>query len=123
MINELIFIFHCLIIASSSLFALFLGSYGLVAFICIQCILANLFVIKQITLFGYTATCSDAFTVGATLGLNLLQEYFGKNITKKTIWINFFWQSINCAEKFQQWESRRMARPRNVSPINSPNGA
>jgi len=90
LVNELIFIFHCLIIASSSLFALFLGSYGLVAFICIQCILANLFVIKQITLFGYTATCSDAFTVGATLGLNLLQEYFGKEITKKAIVINFF---------------------------------
>src|SRR5205085_8602177 len=56
----------------------------------IQCILANLFVIKQITLFGFTATCADAFTVGATLGLNLLQEYFGKDITKKAIWVNFF---------------------------------
>src|SRR5260221_7331369 len=52
--------------------------------------LANLFVIKQITLLGLIATSSDAFTIGATLGLNLLQEYFGKSITKKTIWINFF---------------------------------
>lgn len=88
--NELIFILHTLIIAAFSLGALALGRSALVAFVCAQCILANLFVVKQITLFGLTATCADAFTVGATIGLNLLQEYFGKEIAKKTIWINFF---------------------------------
>lgn len=88
--NELIFIFHSIIIALFALGSLLLGSSALVAFVCIQCILANLFVIKTTTLFGFTATCSDAFTVGATIGLNLLQEYFGKEITKKTIIINFF---------------------------------
>jgi len=90
MTNELIFIVHCLIVASSSLIALFLGPCALVAFICTQCILANLFVLKQISLCGFTATCADAFTVGATLGLNILQEYFGKEITKKAIAVNFF---------------------------------
>lgn len=88
--NELIFIFHTIIIAAFSLGSLALGKSALVAFVCTQCILANLFVIKQITLFGLTATCADAFTVGATIGLNLLQEYFGKAIAKKAIWINFF---------------------------------
>lgn len=88
--NELIFILHTIIIAAFALGSLALGRSALVAFICIQCILANIFVTKQITLFGLTATCADAFTVGATIGLNLLQEYFGKEITKKTIWINFF---------------------------------
>lgn len=88
--NELIFLIHTLIIAAFALGSLALGPTALVAFVCIQCILANLFVIKQITLFGLTATCADAFTVGATIGLNLLQEYFGKNIAKRTIWINFF---------------------------------
>lgn len=88
--NELFFIIHTLVIASFALGSLALGSSALVAFVCIQCILGNLFVIKQITLFGLTATSSDAFTIGATLGLNLLQEYFGKEIAKRTIWINFF---------------------------------
>jgi len=88
--NELIFIFHTIIIAAFALGSLAFGRSALVAFVCTCCILANLFVIKQITLFGLTATCADAFTVGATIGLNLLQEYFGKEITKKTIWINFF---------------------------------
>jgi queuosine precursor transporter len=88
--NELIFAIHTCIVAIFALGSLAFGSCALVAFICIQCILANLFVVKQTTLFGLTATCSDAFTVGATIGLNLLQEYFGKEIAKKAIWINFF---------------------------------
>jgi uncharacterized integral membrane protein (TIGR00697 family) len=88
--NELLFIAHTLVIATFALGSLALGRSALVAFVCTQCILANLFVVKQITLFGLTATCADAFTVGATIGLNLLQEYFGKDIAKKTIWINFF---------------------------------
>jgi len=88
--NEFIFIIHTITIALFALGALILGRHALVAFVVICCCLANLFVIKQITLFGLTATCADAFTVGATIGLNLLQEYFGKKIAKKTIWINFF---------------------------------
>jgi len=87
--NELIFIFHTIVIALFALGSLALGQGALVAFVCSCCVLANLFVVKQITLFGLTATCADAFTVGATIGLNLLQEYFGKEIAKRTIWINF----------------------------------
>ena len=88
--NELLFIFHTIIISISALIALYLGQAALVAFVCLQCVLANLFVVKQITLFGFSATCADAFTIGAVLGLNLLQEYFGRTITRTCIWINFF---------------------------------
>src|SRR5581483_10844468 len=90
MLNEILFFAHCIIVATSALVALLFGAHALVAYICMQCILANLFVIKQISFFGFYATCSDAFTIGATLGLNLLQEYYGKEITKKAIYINFF---------------------------------
>jgi len=89
MINELLFLVHIIIISCFALGALKLGKEALIAFICMQCILANLFVIKQTTLFGFTATCSDAFTVGAVFGLNLLQEYFGKSMAKLAIWISF----------------------------------
>jgi uncharacterized integral membrane protein (TIGR00697 family) len=88
MINELIFLFHTAIISLSSLIFFHLGSAALVTFICVQCLLANLFVLKQITLGGLFATASDAYTIGATLGLNLLQEYWGKEITRRAIYIN-----------------------------------
>jgi uncharacterized integral membrane protein (TIGR00697 family) len=89
MMNELIFILHSIIIALCSLIALYGGSGALIAYVSIQCILANIMVLKQVTLFGLSATCADPFTIGATLGLNLLQEYYGRAITKKTIAINF----------------------------------
>lgn len=88
--NELIFLIHATLIGLAALGALALGRSALVAFVVVQCILANLFVLKQTTLFGFNATCADAFTIGATIGLNMLQEYFGKAITRKTIWLNFF---------------------------------
>jgi uncharacterized integral membrane protein (TIGR00697 family) len=90
MTNELIFAAQATLIALSTLIALRLGKEALIAFICVQCILANLFVIKQTTLCGLTATCADAFSIGAVLGLNLLQEYWGKETAKKTIALSFF---------------------------------
>ncbi len=87
--NEFIFIFHALIVCTSTLGSLFLGRDALVSFICLQGVLANLFVIKQMTIFGLDGVCSDVFIVGSLFGLNLLQEFYGKSIAKKTIIINF----------------------------------
>ena len=89
MINELIFIGYIGIVSISALLALRLGKEALVALICVQWVLANLFVTKQITLMGLNATSSDALAVGATLCLNLVQEYFGKELAQKTILIGF----------------------------------
>lgn len=65
------------------------GSQALVSFLCIQAIIANLFVIKQITLFGLNATASDVYIVGSVLSLNMIQEYHGKELARKAIWISF----------------------------------
>jgi uncharacterized integral membrane protein (TIGR00697 family) len=88
-INELIFVAQSIIMGLAVLGALRLGKEALVTFVCLACVLANLFVLKQVQLFGFNATCADAFAIGATLGLNVLQEYFGQAITRKTILINF----------------------------------
>lgn len=88
--NELIFLVQSCAISLTALGSLYLGKEALVSFVCLSCILANFFILKQTTLFGLSATCTDAFTIGATLGLNLLQEYYGQAITRKTVYINFF---------------------------------
>lgn len=56
----------------------------------IQALIANLFVLKQITLFGLDVTASDAFAIGSLLGLNFLQEYFGQEEANKATKICFF---------------------------------
>ena len=87
--NEFLFFTHILLVVGFSLGALRLGQTALTALIVLQAILANLFVVKQMSLLGFTVTCSDVFAVGGILGLNLLQEYFGKEAALKAVKISF----------------------------------
>ncbi len=87
--NLLLFFLQSSVIASASLVALKLGKEALVALASLLCILSNLFILKQITLCGLHVTAADSFTIGSILCIHLLQEYFGKEIAKKAIWICF----------------------------------
>lgn len=87
--NELLFLAAIILVSSAALAALKFGKEALITLIGVQWVLANLFVTKQITLFGFEATASDALAVGATLCLNLVQEYFGKKYARKAIAIGF----------------------------------
>lgn len=90
MMNELVFLIYTLLVSGAALGALLLGKEALVSLIVLNCVLANLFVTKQIILFSLNATASDALAVGATIGLNLLQEFFGRELALKAVWISFF---------------------------------
>lgn len=87
--NEIIFLIHLLCIGVATLTSIHFGLPGLVSFLCAQAILANLFVIKQISLLGLNATASDVYIVGSVLTLNLIQEFYGKAEARKAIWISF----------------------------------
>lgn len=88
--NELIFFLQILVIVGFSLGAFRLGKEALIAWVTIQALIANLFVLKQITLFGLEVTASDAFVIGSLLGLNFLQEYFSREEAYKATKICFF---------------------------------
>jgi len=87
--NEILFFFHVISVVFFLFLAFRLGKEALFSFICLQGIFANLFVIKQMSLFGLEVTCSDVFAVGGMLGLNLLQEFYGRSVAKKAIWSSF----------------------------------
>ena len=88
--NEALFLLQTLLIVGFALGALKLGREALIAWVAIQALIANLFVLKQITLLGLDVTASDAFVIGSLLGLNFLQEYFSKEEANKATWICFF---------------------------------
>jgi queuosine precursor transporter len=67
-----------------------MGKAMLTVWVALQAVLANLFVIKQITFFQFHVTCSDVFAIGSLFGLNLLREYFGKEAAVKALWACFF---------------------------------
>jgi len=87
--NELIFLFHVIGIVSSLLIAMRWGKSALISLTALFAVVANIFVMKQITLFSLHVTASDALAVGSVLGIGLLQEYFGDKTAKKAISISF----------------------------------
>lgn len=88
--NELIFLLYVFLVAAATLIAARHSREALVALICLQAVLMNLFVAKEIMLCGFVATASDALGVAAALGLNLLQEFYGGAIARKAVWLSFF---------------------------------
>jgi uncharacterized integral membrane protein (TIGR00697 family) len=65
------------------------GQVAIAAFVILEAVLANLFVLKQISLFTLSVTASDSFIIGSMLGLALYQELFGKEESKKLALITF----------------------------------
>ena len=88
--NELLFLSQILVIVGFALGALKLGKGALISWVTVNALIANIFVLKQITLLGFQVTASDAFMIGSLLGLNFLQEYFGQEEAKKATWVCFF---------------------------------
>jgi queuosine precursor transporter len=87
--NSIIFCAQLIVIGATTLLVQRSGAAALTASLCVQAVLANLFVLKQIELLHLNATASDVYMIGCVLTLNLLQEYYGKQIARKTIWTSF----------------------------------
>jgi queuosine precursor transporter len=86
--NEFLFLFHSFVAVTFVVISLRMGKSALLALTALQGVLANLFVVKQISLFGFAVTCSDVYAVSGILSLNLIQEYFGKEIAKQAVRIS-----------------------------------
>ncbi|MFY7842880.1 MAG: queuosine precursor transporter [Rhabdochlamydiaceae bacterium] len=88
--NILIFFCHVLLVVLSGWGALRLGKSTLVAWVSLQAVMANLFVVKQMNMLSYQVTCGDVFIIGSMLGVNFLQEFFDKKEAKKATKTCFF---------------------------------
>lgn len=93
-LNEFLFIFHLLAVATVVMIALRMGKEALMALMGVYVIIMNLFVTKQIGILGYSITATDSFTVGTGLILNLLQEYWSKEEAIKATKLSFFLAAI-----------------------------
>jgi uncharacterized integral membrane protein (TIGR00697 family) len=89
-VNEFLFFAHVLLVVGFVFAAARLSKNSLIALIALQGVLANLFVVKQMSLFGFSVTCSDVFSIGSILALNLLQEYYGRDAAQGAVKISLF---------------------------------
>ena len=74
-----------LVIIFLTLGALRLGTEWISSLILLQVLFVNIFVLKQIDLFGLSVTTCDAYSVGITFGLNLLQDRHGRAASQAVI--------------------------------------
>ncbi len=87
--NEFLFFLDVFITMGCLLLCVKKGKESMTAFIVLCTVLANLFVPKQIVLFGMNVTSSDFLAVGVILGMNLLQEFYGKESAKRALNFSF----------------------------------
>ena len=88
--NEFLFFAHILITLCFLFLSLRIGKETLRVFVSVSWLLANIFVTKQILLFGFECTASDVYVIGAMIGTSMIQEFFGKKEALSTLWTSFF---------------------------------
>ncbi len=66
------------------------GKWGLIMWIPISVIVANIQVIQTVKLFGLAATLGNIVYATSFLVTDILSENYGKQEAKKAIWIGFF---------------------------------
>ncbi len=66
------------------------GKWGLIMWIPISVIVANIQVIQTVELFGLVATLGNIVYASSFLVTDILSENYGKEEAKKAVWIGFF---------------------------------
>ncbi len=90
MSNELLFILQTLASLAIALFAFRMGRKWLMALVTLNIVLMNIFVIKQVDLFGMAATGGNVLYACIFLCTDLLSEHYGKKQAFKAVQIGFF---------------------------------
>lgn len=89
--NEILWFIMLILDFSLILFAYrFWGKSGLYIWIVISTIIANIQVLKSVVIFGMPLTLGNIVYASSFLVTDILSENYGKNESKKTIYIGFF---------------------------------
>ena len=88
--NEILYLLQTVVGLAFTLIAFRLGKHWLYGYIAVCIILANIFVTKEITLFGLTATGGNVVYGAIFLTTDILAEHYGKRAARRAVFIGFF---------------------------------
>lgn len=88
--NEILFIFQTFVILAATLIAFRMGKQYLIGWVAASIVLANIFVTKQMKLFGLDATGGNVLYASIFLATDLLNEHYSKKAAKDAVKIGFF---------------------------------
>lgn len=86
--NEIILLLHLFFVTCVSLIGVKLGKTSLQLLVAIFLLVSNLFISKEICVFGLIITCCDVYTIGSILCLNMIQEIYGKKEARTTLFLS-----------------------------------
>lgn len=88
--NEVIGVLEFLMIFTSLvlMYRIF-GKQGLIVWVAIGTIIANLQVIKAIEIFSITATLGNVMFASVYLATDILNDIYGRRVAKRAIWLGF----------------------------------
>ncbi len=89
MYNEILFILQTLIILCITLIAFRMGKQYLIGWVAASIVLANIFVTKQMKLFGLDATGGNILYASVFLATDLLSEHYSREDAKDAVKIGF----------------------------------
>ncbi|MFQ6607972.1 MAG: queuosine precursor transporter [Fidelibacterota bacterium] len=89
MSNEILFLLQTIIGLGFTLIAFIKGRHWLYGYIAVSIVLANIFVTKQITLFGIPATGGNVVYGSIFLATDLLAEHYGKKEARQAVLLGF----------------------------------
>ncbi|AHH03001.1 Putative membrane spanning protein [Borrelia nietonii YOR] len=67
----------------------FFGEKGLFAWVTSSVIIANMQVLKQVTIFGFNATLGNIIYASSYVATDILSEFYGRETSKKAVYIGF----------------------------------
>ena len=85
LVIEIIIAFGLLLAAKK-----FFGKAGIMAWIALATVFANIFEAKNIGLFGLDLAAGHVMFGSVFLATDMLSEYYGKDVAKKGVWVGLF---------------------------------
>ena len=65
------------------------GKQGLIAWVAIGTIIANIQVIKTVDIFGISATLGNVMFASIDLATDILNDIYGRKVAKRAVWLGF----------------------------------
>lgn len=65
------------------------GKQGLLAWVAIGTIIANIQVIKTVEIFGISATLGNVMFASIYLAMDILNDIYGRKVAKRAVWLGF----------------------------------
>ena len=65
------------------------GKQGLIAWVAIGIIIANIQVIKTVDIFGISATLGNVMFASIYLATDILNDIYGRKVAKRAVWLGF----------------------------------